>query len=137
MKENIFFHCPVICSVGITRMSVFNFKNEFRYSHSFPSPRFPPPKKKIKFVSDELSNSQQINVQDDRSKHWRVQAVAIAPDRFESRRPLPANWRGLRDDELSRESGIPGCVFVHMSGFIGGNQTYEGALTMARTALKL
>lgn len=75
--------------------------------------------------------------QDDRSKHWRVQAVAIAPDRFESRRPLPANWRGLRDDELSRESGIPGCVFVHMSGFIGGNQIYEGALTMARTALKL
>ncbi|KDP31642.1 hypothetical protein JCGZ_14958 [Jatropha curcas] len=75
--------------------------------------------------------------QDDRSKHWRVQAVAIAPDRFESRRPLPAQWRGLRDDELSRVSGIPGCVFVHMSGFIGGNQTYEGALAMAKTALTL
>ncbi|KAF2298049.1 hypothetical protein GH714_008006 [Hevea brasiliensis] len=75
--------------------------------------------------------------QDDRSKHWRVQAVAIGADRFESRRPLPAQWRGLRDDELSRESGIPGCVFVHMSGFIGGNQTFEGALSMARNALKL
>ncbi|XP_047267946.1 MYG1 exonuclease isoform X2 [Capsicum annuum] len=75
--------------------------------------------------------------QDDRSKGWRVQAVAVAPDRFESRKFLPSQWRGLRDDELSKETGIPGCVFVHMSGFIGGNQTYEGALAMAKGALKL
>lgn len=61
----------------------------------------------------------------------------MAPDRFESRKALPAQWRGLRDDELSRESGIPGGVFVHMSGFIGGSQTYEGALAMAKAALKL
>ncbi|CAA0843240.1 Metal-dependent protein hydrolase [Striga hermonthica] len=56
--------------------------------------------------------------QDERSKSWRVQAVAIAPDRFESRKSLPAQWCGLRDDELSKESGIPDGVFVHMSGFI-------------------
>ena len=76
-------------------------------------------------------------MQDERGKQWRVQAVAVSPDRFESRKPLPAHWRGLRDDELSKETGIPGCVFVHMSGFIGGNQTYDGALAMARTALKI
>ncbi|CAK7335810.1 unnamed protein product [Dovyalis caffra] len=75
--------------------------------------------------------------QDDRSKQWRVQAVAKSPDSFESRKPLPAQWRGLRDDDLSRESGIPGGVFVHMSGFIGGNQSFDGALAMARAALKL
>ncbi|XP_027085036.2 uncharacterized protein [Coffea arabica] len=75
--------------------------------------------------------------QDDRSKSWRVQAVAVSPDRFESRKALPAQWRGLRDDELSKLTGIPGCVFVHMSGFIGGNQSYEGALAMAQAALKL
>ncbi|XP_009764346.1 uncharacterized protein [Nicotiana sylvestris] len=75
--------------------------------------------------------------QDDRSKSWRVQAVGVAPDRFESRKALPAQWRGLRDDELSKETGIPGCVFIHMSGFIGGNQSYEGALAMAKAALKL
>jgi uncharacterized UPF0160 family protein len=63
--------------------------------------------------------------------------VAVAPDRFESRKPLPAQWRGLRYEELSSEAGIPGCVFVHMSGFIGGNQSYEGALAMAKAALKL
>ncbi|KAK9131639.1 hypothetical protein Scep_011167 [Stephania cephalantha] len=74
--------------------------------------------------------------EDERSKGWRVQAVAVSPDKFESRKPLPAPWRGLRDEELSKESGIPGCVFVHMSGFIGGNTSYEGALAMARGALK-
>uniref|UniRef100_A0ACD5ZIR5 Uncharacterized protein n=1 Tax=Avena sativa TaxID=4498 RepID=A0ACD5ZIR5_AVESA len=74
--------------------------------------------------------------QDERSKSWRVQAVSVAPDRFESRKALPEKWRGMRDEELSKETGIPGCVFIHMSGFIGGNKTYEGALEMARAAIK-
>uniref|UniRef100_A0A804I2H4 Metal-dependent protein hydrolase n=1 Tax=Musa acuminata subsp. malaccensis TaxID=214687 RepID=A0A804I2H4_MUSAM len=73
--------------------------------------------------------------QDERSKNWRVHAVAISPEMFESRQPLPQCWRGLMDDELSERSGIPGCLFVHISGFIGVNQTYEGALAMATTAL--
>ncbi|PKU68157.1 hypothetical protein MA16_Dca012826 [Dendrobium catenatum] len=73
--------------------------------------------------------------QDDRSESWRIQAVAVSLDKFESRKPLPLPWRGLRDEDLSKESGIPGCVFVHMSGFIGGNQTYEGASAMATAAL--
>lgn len=53
------------------------------------------------------------------------------------RLPLPEAWRGLRDEALSELAGIPGCVFVHASGFIGGNRTREGALEMARRALEL
>lgn len=75
--------------------------------------------------------------QDDRAKQWRIQAVAEGPGSFVSRKPLPSAWRGLRDEELSATSGIPGGVFVHMSGFIGGNKTYEGALEMARKALTM
>ncbi|MCO5561191.1 hypothetical protein L7F22_014812 [Adiantum nelumboides] len=75
--------------------------------------------------------------EDERSKQWRVQAVAVGPGRFESRKALPLTWRGLRDDELSQETGISGCVFVHMSGFIGGNKTFDGALAMAKKALEL
>ncbi|GLU21303.1 hypothetical protein SLE2022_374490 [Rubroshorea leprosula] len=41
-----------------------------------------------------------------------------------------------RSEELSEVAGIPGCVFVHVSGFIGGNKSYEGALAMARASLK-
>lgn len=48
---------------------------------------------------------------------------------------MPEAWRGLRDAELSNASGIPGCVFCHASGFIGGNETYNGALAMARASL--
>lgn len=66
---------------------------------------------------------------------YRIQAVSASPGSFESRKALPTPWRGLRDGALSAECGIPGGVFVHASGFIGGNCTYEGALAMARKAL--
>ncbi|ORC85934.1 metal binding protein [Trypanosoma theileri] len=64
---------------------------------------------------------------------WRVQAVGVDAAGFALRRPLP--WRGLRGAELQEASGVPGGVFVHASGFIGGNETYEGALQMAIKAL--
>jgi uncharacterized UPF0160 family protein len=51
------------------------------------------------------------------------------------RRSLPSAWRGLRDDKLSEVAGIPGCVFVHASGFIGGAATREGVVAMAQKAL--
>ncbi|KAL2921762.1 UPF0160 protein MYG1 mitochondrial [Bienertia sinuspersici] len=74
--------------------------------------------------------------EDDSRTSWRVQAVALGPDRFESRKPLPDHWRGLEGKELSETAKIPGCVFVHISGFIGGNRTYEGAVEMARASLR-
>lgn len=49
---------------------------------------------------------------------------------------LLAEWHGVRDEALSELSGIPGCVFVHASGFIGGNKTFDGAMEMARKTLK-
>ncbi|KAH0629076.1 hypothetical protein JD844_010879 [Phrynosoma platyrhinos] len=66
---------------------------------------------------------------------WRVQCVPAGLRTFQNRLSLLEEWRGLRDEELSEVSGIPGCVFVHSSGFIGGNHTKEGALEMARKTL--
>jgi len=63
---------------------------------------------------------------------WRVQCVSVNKT-FKNRKSLL--WQGLRDDELSRASGIPGGTFVHATGFIGGNKTYEGALAMAVASL--
>jgi len=74
---------------------------------------------------------------DESSQNWRVQAVPVSPESFESRKALPEAWRGLRDDELSKLSGIDGCIFIHASGFIGGNKTREGAVQLARNALTL
>ena len=66
---------------------------------------------------------------------WRIQAVPVSKDSFESRKPLPEAWRGMRDQELDKVSGVEGGVFVHASGFIGGNKTKEGAMKMAELAL--
>jgi len=36
------------------------------------------------------------------------------------------HYLGEVDNELSEAAGIPGCVFVHLSGFVGGDRSYEG-----------
>ncbi|PIA18889.1 metal-dependent protein hydrolase [Coemansia reversa NRRL 1564] len=73
----------------------------------------------------------------DTAGSWRVQSVPEKPGSFKSRHPLPEAWRGVRDDALSERSGIEGCIFVHQSGFIGGNKTRDGALELARKALTM
>ncbi|XP_072014533.1 LOW QUALITY PROTEIN: MYG1 exonuclease-like [Amphiura filiformis] len=73
----------------------------------------------------------------DQSDKWRIQCVSVDSHSFENRLSLPEKWRGVRDAELSEVSGIPGCIFVHATGFIGGNETHEGVLQMARTSLTM
>lgn len=68
---------------------------------------------------------------------WRIQCVPESKDSFVSRKPLPEAWRGFRDEELDGITGVPGGVFVHAAGFIGGNKTFEGAKEMAVKALAL
>mmetsp|Transcript_12679 Transcript_12679/g.22591 ORF Transcript_12679/g.22591 Transcript_12679/m.22591 type:complete len:365 (-) Transcript_12679:3-1097(-) len=71
----------------------------------------------------------------DSSGNWRIQCVSLDENSFTNRLSLPEKYRGVRDDELSELWGIPGCIFVHAAGFIGGNKTYEGILEMARQSL--
>ncbi len=72
----------------------------------------------------------------ERDAKWRVQATPVSSDGFESKKALPERWRGLRDDVLDGVTGVPGGVFVHASGFIGGNKTKAGALEMAKRAVE-
>lgn len=69
--------------------------------------------------------------------NWRIQAVSVTESSFESRKALPEAWRGLRDDAMSDKTGVPGCIFTHASGFIGGHKTRDGALKLAQMALEL
>ena len=73
---------------------------------------------------------------DNANSTWRIQCVPLGEGSFTNRLSIKSNWCGLRDDALSKESGIDGCIFVHANGFIGGNQTKEGALKMLRCCLK-
>ncbi|KAF6778654.1 hypothetical protein AHF37_02007 [Paragonimus kellicotti] len=69
--------------------------------------------------------------------HWSVQSVAVSEtESFKNRVSLLEPWRGLRDEELSKVVGLPGCIFVHATGFLGIHKTREGALHMARASLK-
>ncbi|OAX42348.1 metal-dependent protein hydrolase [Rhizopogon vinicolor AM-OR11-026] len=74
---------------------------------------------------------------DETGGNWRIQAVPVSPESFHSRKALPEMWRGMRDDALSKITGIDGCIFVHASGFIGGNKTKEGVLSLAKLALEM
>ncbi|QRV77781.1 hypothetical protein RhiJN_05796 [Ceratobasidium sp. AG-Ba] len=88
----------------------------------------------------ELSEDQKpfyVLYPDETGGNWRVQAVPVSQDSFESRKALPEPWRGVRDAQLDEVTGIPGGIFVHASGFIGGNKTREGALAMAKKALTM
>ncbi|KJH47051.1 hypothetical protein DICVIV_06860 [Dictyocaulus viviparus] len=83
-------------------------------------------------------NMTYIVYSDATSKSYRIQAIPRNNlSKFENRLLLPKSWRGLRDAELSSVSGIPDCIFVHATGFIGGNKTLEGALSMARKAIEI
>ncbi|XP_071778797.1 MYG1 exonuclease [Centroberyx gerrardi] len=72
----------------------------------------------------------------DQNGQWRVQCVPAGLNTFQNRLSLLEEWRGVRDEALSELSGIKGCIFVHAGGFIGGNQTQEGALEMACRTLR-
>jgi len=72
----------------------------------------------------------------DQNGTWRVLAVGVKDEGFKSRLALKEDWRALRDQDLVEKSGIEGGVFVHASGFIGGNKTKDGALEMAVQTMK-
>lgn len=70
----------------------------------------------------------------DSNTAYRVMCVSEEDASFTNRKSLL--WKGLRDDELSAASGIPGGIFVHVTGFIGGNKTFDGAMAMAVKSLE-
>jgi uncharacterized UPF0160 family protein len=76
-----------------------------------------------------------IIYKDNANGAWRIQCVPICENSFTNRLSLPAEWRGLRDDELSKKAEIENCIFVHSNGFIGSNKTYDGALLMLQKSL--
>lgn len=71
----------------------------------------------------------------DSSKTWRISTVSVTSSSFEFRFGLPEPWRGVRDEELTKLTGVDGCIFVHAAGFIGGCKSKEGALELAKMAL--
>lgn len=75
--------------------------------------------------------------EDSQGNGYRISTVPLHDDKgFEFRLGLHDDWRGVRDDELAKISGIPTAYFVHMSGFIGGARTLEDAKEMALKSME-
>lgn len=73
---------------------------------------------------------------DSTDNQFQVRTVPVAPQSFTARMDLPQAWAGLRDADLAKVTGVADSVFCHNGRFIGGAKTKEGALALARLALK-
>ena len=67
---------------------------------------------------------------------YNLQAIPNSPGSFGNRKPLPESWRGLPAAELQEVSGIADANFCHKGGFIGGADSLEGAVAMAKKAIE-
>lgn len=66
---------------------------------------------------------------------WRVRTVPRALGSFAPRKALPEAWAGLGGTELTRITGVPGCVFAHRGRFLAGNDSLAGAQALAELAV--
>ncbi|RZI44404.1 MYG1 family protein [Herbaspirillum sp. HC18] len=67
---------------------------------------------------------------------YMLHTVPASPDTFESRADLPAAWAGLQGEELAAVTGVADAVFCHNNLFIAAARSFDGALAMARQALR-
>ena len=74
---------------------------------------------------------------DSNGRDWDIEASRSELEDYTSgKATFPESWRGLRDKELEKVSGITGTIFCHRGGFFGVAKTKEAAVEMAKQALK-
>lgn len=67
---------------------------------------------------------------------WRATGIPAELKSFSVRKNFPANWAGLRDEELAKISGVSDALFCHRSLFTTSTKSKEGAMKLAEIALK-
>lgn len=66
---------------------------------------------------------------------WRAYAAQKAFCSFETRKPFPKRWAGLRDEELAEETTVPGALFCHLAGHLVVADSYEGIKKLVHLAI--
>lgn len=69
------------------------------------------------------------------NKTWNVKALAKEKGSYESKRPFPEGWAGLRDKELATLTGVDDAAFCHNARHMCGAYSKEGALKLLELAL--
>lgn len=67
---------------------------------------------------------------------WQILAIRKSKGTFESRKPLPENWRAKRGEDLNQAMGVSDAIFCHRTGFMCLIKSKESALLLAEKALK-
>lgn len=65
-----------------------------------------------------------------------VRATRKDPLKFDTRKPFPKSWGGLRDEQLQELTGVPDAIFCHNNLFLVKAKSKEGALELARIAVE-
>ncbi len=65
---------------------------------------------------------------------YNVYAVPIEIGSFINRKSLPEEWRGLRDEDLQKVTGVKSARFCHNSGFICSADDFEDTVRLAKKA---
>ena len=68
---------------------------------------------------------------------YKLQTIPKENGSFEAHMDLPESWRGKRDEELAKETGLNDAAFCHPAGFLAGFKSEASAVKAAETALGL
>lgn len=71
-----------------------------------------------------------------RKGEWHVTTARDSMSSTKNRKALPASWGGKRDEDLQKISGVPDATFCHNMLFLAGAHSREGAIALAKAALK-
>lgn len=73
---------------------------------------------------------------DQNTGEWVIACVRKNPRSHENRKFLPASWAGKKKQALAEVTGVPDAEFCHNKRFIAKAWSREGAVAMARLALR-
>ncbi len=67
---------------------------------------------------------------------WRLGTVRDGRESFANRKDLPVEWAGKRNEELVKITDVADALFCHNKLFVAYTKSREGALALAKLALK-
>ena len=63
---------------------------------------------------------------------YNFQGIPTKPGEGDQRKAIPSNWRGVPKEQLRKITGVNDANFVHIAGYLGGAESFEGAMKMAK-----
>ena len=88
------------------------------------------------FFSSSNPKAKEINyvIFPSKRNDYKVRCVPDELNGFGQRMPLPVKWRGLKNEELQKCSGVSDAIFCHPNGFIAAADSLKGARKLAELA---